>query len=145
MTLADGAMYFVAGPRRIFKVQYRDNSFRVLARYRVPYALGAINDLYRTDDGWWYITATDAALGRVRSLEDLDQGRYEDLYAQLGHGGTPYFLSHFDGRYYLPIIGKRNAIVSFVHRDGQVDDIRILCDFQGGDPADWQRSKELPK
>ena len=145
MTLADGALYFVAGPGYIFKVQYRDDSFRVLARYRVPPALGGMNDLYRSDDGWWYITASVAALGRVRSLEDLDQGRYEELYAQLAQGGTPYYLSHIDGRYYLPIIGKRNAIVSFVHRDGRVDDVKVFCDFHGGDKSDWERSKELPK
>jgi hypothetical protein len=145
MTLADGAMYFVSGPGAIIKAEYRDDSYRELVRYRVPAGLGGMNDLHRTDDGWWYITATSAAIGRVRSLEDLDRGRYEDLYPRLGHGGTPYNLARIDGRYYLPIIGKSNAIVSFVHRNDRVDDVKVFCDFQGGYTVDWERSKALPK
>jgi hypothetical protein len=145
ITLADGAMYFVSGPGFIYKAEYRDDSFKVLAKYRVPEGMASANDLFRTADGWWYLTATDLKIIRVRNLEHLAAGRFEDVSAQLGMHGTPYYLSRIDGRYYIPIIGKRSAILSFVHDGGTISDVQVLCDFGAPNKVDKKRYKELPR
>lgn len=145
MTLADGAMYFVSGPGFIHKTAYRDGSFKVLAKYRLPDGMASMNDLFRTDDGWWYVTASELKAARARSLEDLDAGRFEDVHAQIGLQGTPYYMSKIDGRYYVPLINERNGILSFVHEGGKIADVQVLCDFGGGNKADAERFGELPK
>ena len=89
ITLADGAMYFVSGPGLIHKTEYRDGSFKILAKYRVPEGMASVNDLFRTRDGWWYLTATDFRIVRTRSLEDLDAGRFEDVSAVLAPAARP--------------------------------------------------------
>ena len=145
ITIADGAMYFVSGPGFIHKTAYRDDSFRVLAKYRVPQGMASMNDLFRTDDGWWYLTATKLKAVRARSLDDLHAGRFEDIHAQIGLQGTPYYLSKIDGRYYVPVIAQSNAILSFVHDGDKIADIQVLCNFGGENQADVKRYKELPK
>ncbi len=145
MTLADGAMYFVSGPGFIHKTEYRDDSFKILARYRVPAGMASMNDLFATDDGWWYLTASYLKIVRVRSLDDLNAGRFEDVHAQIGMRGTPYYLSKIDGRYYVPVIAQNNGILSFVHEGEKIADVRVLCDFRGENKADVKRYQELPK
>jgi hypothetical protein len=145
MTLAGGAMYFVSGPGFIHKTEYRDDSFKVLAKYRTPEGMASMNDLFRTDDGWWYLTASDLKAARVHSLEDLNVGRFEDVQAQIGMQGTPYYMSKIDGRYYVPVIKQRNGILSFVHDGGKIADVQVFCNFGGGNKADAKRFSELPK
>ena len=123
ITLADGAMYFVSGPGSIHKTAYRDDSFTVLAKYRVPEGMASTNDLFRSDDGWWYLTATSLKVVRARSLDGFGTGRFEDVSAEIGLHGTPYYLSKIDGRYYVPAIAERNGILSFVHEGGKISDV----------------------
>ena len=142
MAIFDGAMYFVAGPEAILKTTYRDDRYRVIARYPVPKKLNGLadqNDLFHTDDGWWYMTATPRPIARARSLDGLCRGQYEIVSDQLGLRGTPYYLSRIDGRYYLPQITEHNGIISFIHRDGRIADVRVLYDFGPPIPADLKR------
>ena len=142
MTIADDAMFFVSGPGAVIKTSYRDDRYRVLASYRIPEKLAGLrnmNDLFRSDDGWWYVTATPTRMVRVRDLESLQRGECEDVYGQLGLRGTPYYLSRIDGRDYVPQISEYSGIVSFVHREGRIADVRTLCDFGPPTPADERR------
>ena len=145
MTIFDGAMYFVAGPDAILKTTYRDDRYRVLERYPVPKQLMGLadqNDLFRTDDGWWYMTATPRPAARARSLEGLGRGQYELVSDELGLRGTPYYLTRIDGRYYLPQITQYDGIVSFVHRAGRIADVQVLVDFGRPTPS-AQRRRDL--
>ena len=148
MTIFDGAMLFVAGPGAIVKAGYRDDRYRVLARYPVPDDLKGLsgqNDLLHTGDGWWYLTATPGPIARARSLEGFSRGRYEVVSGQLGLRGTPYYLSYIDGRYYVPQINQSSGIVSFIHRDGRIADLRVLYDFGPPTPADAKRRAIRPE
>ncbi len=145
ITIADGAIYIISDPGFIYKTEYRDDSFKVLAKYRVPEGMASMNDLFPTGDGWWYLTASYLKIARVRSLDDLNAGRFQDVHAQIGMHGTPYYLSKIDGRYYVPVIAQNNGILSFVHDGDRISDVQVLCNFRGENKADVKRYKELPK
>ena len=104
-----------------------------------------MNDLFLTDDGWWYLTASNLKVVRTRSLDDLGAGRFEDVHPLIGMRGTPYYLSKIDGRYYVPVIAPCNGILSFVHEGDKISDVKVLCDFGGESEADVGRYKELPR
>lgn len=144
--IIDGFMYFVPGPRTITKARYRDDSYDLVASYPVPRNLEGMNDLFRTDDGWYYVTSTDPAnIFRARSLEDFGTGRYEDVRRQLSLRGIPYFLSAIDGRFFITQINRWSGILSFVHRDGNIADVRVLCESGPPIAADLQRFDALPQ
>ena len=51
-----------------------------------------------TDDKWNQDYAT---MIRCDSLEDLSEGKYEDIYSNFIGGGTPYYISEIEGYYYM--------------------------------------------
>jgi hypothetical protein len=147
MTIDGDAMYFVSTLGFIFKTTFRDDRYSVLARYRVPSELNGLagmNDVFHTEDGWWYVTATPRPIVRSRSLEALVLGEYEKLDSPLGLRGTPYYLSRIGDRYYVPQISEYNGVVSFVHRDGRIADVRTVFDFGRPQPGDDRRRAERP-
>ena len=140
------AMYFSSGPGVISKVRYRDDSYERIATYRMPEGMESGGDIFRTRDGWWYLTATPRRLVRARSLERLDAGDYEDVYETFGLRGTPYYLADFDGRYFLPQISPYSGLKSFVHDSGgNITDIRTHFDFGPPNPSDADRMGALPR
>ncbi|MDT5061341.1 MAG: hypothetical protein QOH63_1800 [Acidobacteriota bacterium] len=143
-TILDGDMYFVSGPRRIFKTRYTDDSYQVIASYKVPESLQSMNGLYRTEH-YYYLTGTPRTIVRTESLEALEEGKYQDVYDELGLHGTPYYIVRFDGRYYLPEITEYSGIVSFVETEGRIDNVSKLFDFGEPKLADDQEKKRLPK
>jgi hypothetical protein len=147
ITIHRGEMYFVSGPRAIIRASYRDDSYRVLQTYKFATTrseLCGMNDIFPTDDGWWYVTATPKRIVRARSLEEIANGRYEDVGGLLGLSGTPYYLSLIDGRYYVPQITEYSGIVSFIHTSGRIGDVRVLWDFGPPTAADRARKARLP-
>ncbi len=146
LTIEGDAMYFTSGPGVISKVRYQDDSYALLATYRVPEGMHSANDVFLTRDGWWYVTATPTRIVRARSLEDLDAGRFEDVYATLGLKGTPYYLAQIDDRYFVPQITQYSGILSFIHdAQGNITDIQTLFDFGPPTPSDRFRYEALPR
>ncbi|QNN20896.1 hypothetical protein HED60_00965 [Planctomycetales bacterium ZRK34] len=140
MTIMDGFMYFMSGPGVITKTRYKDGSFEVLATYKTPDDMKATNDILRTDEGWYYLDSTPGRMVRFRSFEDLDTGKYENVYGALGLKGSPYYMRKIDGRYYVPQIYPYCGIISFVHdKDGNITDVQKLFDF--GKPSEQSRKR----
>ena len=144
ITILDGYMYFVSGPGRIFKTRYTDDSYQVLASYQVPEALKSMNDLYKTEH-YYYLEGTPQAIIRTESLEALAEGKYQDLYQELGLKGTPYYIEYFDGRYYLPQITESSGILSFLEVGDKIDDVKVLFDFGVPTGEDDREKDRLPK
>lgn len=139
-TIMNGHMYFMSGPGVISKTRYKDDSYEVVASYKTPEDMQSTNDLLFTDEGWIYLGSTPGRLIRFRSLEDLDAGRYENVYDKLGLKGSPYYMRKIDGRYYVPQIYPHCGIISFVHdEDGNVSDAQKLFDF--GKPIDASQER----
>lgn len=146
LSIYDEHMYFTSGPGVITKVRYRDDSYEAIARYRVPEGMKGANDIFRTGDGWWYLTATPQRIVRARSLEALDQGDFEDIFEELGLEGTPYYLARFDGRFFVPQITQYSGVLSFTHgENGEITDLRTHFDFGPPNTSDRERILELPR
>ena len=105
-TIMDDDIYFVSGNASIIKADV--DSFRIEEEYPVPDAIAGMVQLTWID-GFFYLTvSTDkqgsqdaATIIRTTDLENLAAGNYEDVYDAFIGGGTPYYISFFDGWYYL--------------------------------------------
>ncbi len=105
-TIMGNEIYFVSGKGSIIKADKK--SFKVLSEYPVPSSMAGMVQITKIDD-WFYITiSTDdkwnqdyATIIRCRSLQDLTDGGYEDVYKYFIGGGTPYYITKADGCYYL--------------------------------------------
>lgn len=103
-------------------------------RFPVPAEISGMIQLTHIQD-WFYITvSTDltgnqdyATILRVQDLNDLSSGSWEDIYDNFVGGGTPYYISSFDGHYYLTehrIPG--HSVWQFDVIDNALTDIRAL-------------------
>jgi hypothetical protein len=144
MSIIDGYMYFVSGPGKVIKTRYIDDSYDVVATYTVPPMLHSMNDIFKIGD-FYYLTATPQAIIRTRSLESMQNGEYENLYQTMSFNGTPYYITAFDGRYYIPQVTEYSGILSFTEQGGDIVDIQTLFDFGEPTEADIAEKNRLPK
>lgn len=105
-TLDGDRIYFAAANGTILEARLRD--LQVLNRYSVPEEIAGLIQITRIQDYYYLTVSTDlygnqenATIVRTRDLSDLAAGKYEDIYASFIGGGTPYYLTAFDGFYYL--------------------------------------------
>ena len=105
-TIMDDEIYFVSGNSNILRVDL--NSFDLLEAYPVPDSMAGMIQLTRIQDYYYITVSTDiagnqdyATILRTRDLSGLMQGNYEDVYETFIGGGTPYYITEFDGAYYL--------------------------------------------
>lgn len=105
-TMIGDDIYFVSGNSNIIRAD-RD-SFKIKDRYPVPSEMAGMVQITPID-GMFYITiSTDdnwdqsyATIIRCTSLEGLAEHRYEDVYSSFIGGGTPYYITSFDGCYFM--------------------------------------------
>lgn len=99
-------IYFVSGNRSILRARKKD--LKILESWPVADEIAGMVQLTRIQDYFYITVSTDlygsqdyATLLRVRDLKELSAGRWEDIYSFFVGGGTPYYISAFDGHYYL--------------------------------------------
>ncbi|MFR6590336.1 MAG: hypothetical protein ACLURV_09695 [Gallintestinimicrobium sp.] len=131
-TIDGDDLYFVSGNQSILRTRKKD--LKILERFPVPAEISGMIQLTHIQD-WFYITvSTDltgnqdyATILRVQDLNDLSSGSWEDIYDNFAGGGTPYYISSFDGHYYLTehrIPG--HSVWQFDVIDNALTDIRAL-------------------
>ncbi len=85
------------------------DTFAVKRAIDVPDEMAGMVQIMPIDDMFYITVSTDitgnqdyATILRCKSLEDLAEGQYEDIYSEyFVGGGTPYNLSKVDDTYYL--------------------------------------------
>jgi hypothetical protein len=84
------------------------NSFDVLGEYSVPYNLSGMVQISIIGNYFYLTVSTDinysantSTIVRAKYLTDFATGNYEDLYSLFGNKGTPYYISSFDGAFYM--------------------------------------------
>ena len=112
-TIIGGDIYFVSGVSEtgaapeILRCDLK--TMEVKKSYPVPNELAGMVQLMKIDDYYYITVSTDitgnqdyATIVRARSLDDLAEGEYEDIYSEyfIG-GGTPYNISKVDDTYFL--------------------------------------------
>lgn len=152
MTIIDGTMYFVSnGPDAfITQVKYDDDSYKVIKRWKMPKQMHGLNDVFRSSDGWFYVTYSSIEQGgmRARSLDEIAAGGGEDIAAELGLDNNPYYLSEIEGAIFVPEMSADgcNAIHSFEHgKDGAISNAVTHVSFDRPLPQSLKREKSLPK
>lgn len=112
-SIIDGDIYFVSGVSDegfSAKIYCCDlETLEVKKSYDVPANLAGMVQITKIDDYYYVSVSTDlsgsqdvATIVRARTLDDLAEGEYEDIYSQyFVGGGTPYYISNVDDTYFL--------------------------------------------
>lgn len=131
-TIDGDDIYFVSGNCSILRASKKDLS--VLEAWPVPEQIAGMIQLTKIQNYYYITVSTDlygsqdfATILRVKELSDLADGSWEDIYSSFIGGGTPYYISSFDGHYYLTehrIPG--HGVWQFDVDDDQLVNIRTL-------------------
>lgn len=105
-TICDDTIYFVSGNSSIIEADLY--TFEIKREYPVPSEMAGMIQLTPIEDYFYITVSTDstgsqdyATLLRVKALEDLASGNYEDVYQNFIGGGTPYYMTRIDDTWYL--------------------------------------------
>jgi len=131
-TIVGKDIYFVSGNSNIIKARLKD--FKIKERYPVAASMAGMVQLTALEDGFIITISTDAngdqsyaTVIKVKSLDDLFAGDYEDIYSNFIGGGTPYYITYIDGLYYLTehrLPG--HSVWSFKYSEGQISDVKAV-------------------
>lgn len=109
------------------------NSFAVINEYPVPNHMAGMVQISIVDNNFLVTVSTDlqynlqySTVVRAQHLEDFALGNYEDLYNLFGNNGTPYYISYFDGSYYMIHENAAPNIYRFHAKNGSFYDIKGL-------------------
>lgn len=105
-TIVEDHIFFVSGNSSIIEADLY--SFEIKKEYPVPESMSGMIQLTPIGDDYYITISTDitgsqdyATMIRVKDLNDLAAGNYEDVYDNFIGGGTPYYLSQIDDTWYL--------------------------------------------
>lgn len=105
-TIDGDDIYFVSGNSSIIRAGKKD--LNILESWPVPAEIAGMVQLTKIQNYFYITVSTDlygnqdyATLLRVKDLAVLESGGWEDVYASFIGGGTPYYISSFDGHFYL--------------------------------------------
>lgn len=106
-TIMGDEIYFPSGNNSYIICADKD-TLAVKTRYMVTEQLAGMVQIMRCGSYFYFTVSTDknynqsyATLGRTADLSMLQYGIYEDFYEQLGQAGTPYYITAFNGSYYM--------------------------------------------
>lgn len=131
-TLTKDRIYFVSGNTKIIEARRKD--LKILKEYPVPDTMAGMIQLTIIDDQYLITISTDvsgnqdfATIIQTDDLNGLSKGNYKDVYHNFVGGGTPYYISFFDGQYYLTehrLPG--HSLWSFTMEDGNISNVNLI-------------------
>ena len=136
ISIIDGKLYTVSGPNMIYEYILAPDSLKLNAGYEVPDEYKGMNQITKIGDYFYITVNTDAAgnvdaatILRTKDLSELSKGSAEDLYDQFGFVGQPYYITAFDGHYYITEISEKrgNGIKRFDVDNDQIKNIKTIC------------------
>ncbi len=105
-TFIDDYIYFATNNGIILRCDLGDLS--VLEVWFLPDELAGLIQMVKIEDYYYLTVSTDrtgnaeyATIIRTTDLALLENSEYEDLYQTFAGTGTPYYISSFDGHFYL--------------------------------------------
>ena len=106
-------------------------TFEIINEYPVPDCMAGMVQVSMVDGCFFVTVSTDrqynlqaSTVVRAHSLEDFENGNYENLYSLFGNSGTPYYVSYFDGSYYMIHENTAPNIYRFHADNGSIYDIK---------------------
>jgi len=137
-TVMEDGIYFVSGHnnQKIIKAVLNDTSdgFDIIERYMVSDEIAGMVQLTKIEDYYYITISTDnqenqdfATIIRTESLDALSAGKYEDVYGQFGiAGGTPYYITQIEGRYYMAHHRTSENIIAFDVNDNHIENVAVI-------------------
>ncbi|MDE6363518.1 MAG: hypothetical protein K2O40_07690 [Lachnospiraceae bacterium] len=137
-TVMEDGIYFVSGHnnQKIIKAALNSSQdrFDILNEYQVTGQIAGMVQIVKIGDFYYITISTDnqenqdyATILRTDSLEKLSDGNYEEIYEQFGvSGGTPYYITEIDGRYYMAHHRTNENIIAFDIRQNQIEHVEVL-------------------
>lgn len=137
-TVMEDGIYFVSGHnnQKVIKAVINDtgDGFDVVAEYSAADGIAGMVQLTKIGDFYYITISTDnqenqdfATIVRTDSLEGLADGRYEDIYDQFGvSGGTPYYITEIEGRYYMAHHRTGENIIAFDVNDNTIQNVEVI-------------------
>lgn len=133
-TIMGDDIYFVSGHNNRKIIKADADTLEIEESYEVPPAIAGMVQLTRIQDYYYITVSTDdkenqdyATIVRTKSLEDLAAGNYEDIYAGFGlSGGTPYYITQIDGRYYMTHHRTADNIIAFDVKDNEICNVQVI-------------------
>lgn len=132
-SIIDGDVYFAACNGTILRTRKKD--LAVLERWKVPDEYAGMVQISKIENCFYITVSTDitgnpayATLIRVQDLDSLADTPPESLYAHFTEGGTPYYISFFDGSYFLTqhCMMPGTGVWRFRVSGGEPQDIRVI-------------------
>ncbi|MDE7272618.1 MAG: hypothetical protein K2N95_06080 [Lachnospiraceae bacterium] len=135
--MEDG-IYFVSGHnnQKIIKATVNEagDGFDIVANYSVADEIAGMVQLTKIEDFYYITVSTDnqenqdfATIVRTDSLDKLSEGLYEDIYDQFGvSGGTPYYITEIEGRYYMAHHRTSENIIAFDINDNAIETVKVV-------------------
>jgi len=128
-TIAGERIIFPSGNNGYITIADK-NTFEVVARYPVPEQISGMVQIMPIGS-YYYITVStdlnydqsDATIIRTQNLAALSSGQYEDIYHLFKTEGTPYYISHMDGMYYMANHRSKRGICRFAVENDIVKNI----------------------
>ena len=137
-TIMEDGIYFVSGHnnQKIIKAVVNDSGdgFDITAEYPISDKIAGMVQLTKIDDFYYITISTDnqenqdyATIIRTDRLEKLSNGIYEDIYGQFGiSGGTPYYITEIEGRYYMAHHRTNQNIIAFDVIDNKIENVQVI-------------------
>lgn len=133
-TIIDGSIYFVSGTGNSSIIEADLYTFEIKKEYPVPAQMAGMIQLTRIEDYFYITISTDdtgnqdyATMLRVKTLDELAAGNYEDVYGDFIGGGTPYYITEIDNEWYLTehrLPG--HSIWRFQVKENQIADVTAI-------------------
>lgn len=129
-TIMGDVILFPAVERSSILMVNKD-TFEIMNEYPVADSIAGMVQISVVDDYFFLTISTDkqynlqaSTVIRAKNLEDFSTGNYENLYHLFGNNGTPYYVSCFDGSYYMIHENAAPNVYRFHAKDGSICDIK---------------------
>lgn len=137
-TIMEDGIYFVSGHnnQKLIKAALNEDedAFEIVETYAVPDEIAGMVQLTKIQDYYYITVSTDnqenqdfATIIRCRDLSGLENGGYEDVYESFGvSGGTPYYITEIEGRYYMAHHRTNENIIAFDVIENEICNVEIV-------------------
>lgn len=142
ITIRNGHIYFVGVKDLVVYELDRFKLGKFLRIIKLNQEYFNCNDLYFKDSGEGYLTATPKKIFYFKSINELEIGQALDLSKSFK--GTPYYISQFNQKIWIPEITEYSAISYLAENDASLNQRKHLFDFGLPNEASIQRKSQLP-
>lgn len=133
-TIIGDEIYFISGHNNEKLIRANADTLEILETYPVASEIAGMVQVIKIQDYFYLTVSTDnqenqdfATIIRTKDLHSLANGEYEDIYEKFGiSGGTPYYITKIEGRYYMTHHRTGENIVVFDVINNEIENVKVL-------------------